>query len=211
MISPAAIPLVSFQAPSFASLLSSQPTSRCLTFACLPRSFCRKLPKILGVRTKKVSLLLFARSGRLKGRAGWIRKKPKVPIIILGAAVMESWDGKFWEVQAISREGIMKPGDLLKTIKPIRSQKTGTLLPREGTFISAIENLGRRLILVDFGSAGKEYLFPEEIVAEWKRFGIKALQCCRKIGSPRRRQKNAKTQTNKALLESLRLDRGSLD
>lgn len=58
----------------------------------------------------------------------------------------------------------MTPGELLKTIKPIRSQKTGILLPREGTFISAIENMGRKLILVDFGQAGKEYLFPEEIV-----------------------------------------------
>jgi len=26
--------------------------------------------------------------------------------------------------------------------------------------------LGRKLILVDFGSAGKEYLFPNEIVEE---------------------------------------------
>ena len=60
----------------------------------------------------------------------------------------------------------MKPGDSLKTIKPIRSQKTGTLLPREGTFISAIENLGRSLILVDFGAAGREYLFLEEVTAE---------------------------------------------
>lgn len=60
----------------------------------------------------------------------------------------------------------MKPGDPLKTKKAIRSQKTGVLLPREGTFIRAVENLGRELILVNFGSAGDEYLFPEEIVAE---------------------------------------------
>jgi hypothetical protein len=60
----------------------------------------------------------------------------------------------------------MKPGDPLKTIKPIRSQKTGTLLPREGVFVSAVENLGRKLILVNFGTAGDEYLFPEEILAE---------------------------------------------
>jgi len=60
----------------------------------------------------------------------------------------------------------MKPGDPLKTIKPIRSQKTGTLLPREGVFVSAVENLGRKLILVNFGTAGHEYLFPEEILAE---------------------------------------------
>jgi hypothetical protein len=60
----------------------------------------------------------------------------------------------------------MKPGDPLKTIKPIRSQKTGTLLPREGVFVSAVENLGRKLILVNFGTAGDEYLFPDEILAE---------------------------------------------
>ena len=60
----------------------------------------------------------------------------------------------------------MKPGDPLKTSKPIRSQKTGTLLPREGVFVRAVENLGRKLILVNFGTAGDEYLFPDEILAE---------------------------------------------
>ncbi len=60
----------------------------------------------------------------------------------------------------------MRPGDRLKTNKPIRSQRTGVLLPREGTFVRAVENLGRELILVNFGNAGDEYLFPEEILAE---------------------------------------------
>ena len=60
----------------------------------------------------------------------------------------------------------MRPGDPLRTIKPIRSQKTGSLLPREGTFVSAVENLGRKLILVNFWNAGYEYLFPEEVLAE---------------------------------------------
>ena len=60
----------------------------------------------------------------------------------------------------------MRPGDPLKTIRPIRSQKTGTLLPREGIFVNAVENLGRKLILVNFGTAGNEYLFPEEILPE---------------------------------------------
>ena len=63
-------------------------------------------------------------------------------------------------------EAAMKPGDPLKTSKAIRSQKTGVLLPREGTFVRAIENLGRELILVNFGTAGYEYLFPEEILPE---------------------------------------------
>lgn len=60
----------------------------------------------------------------------------------------------------------MKPGDMLTTTKPIRSQKTGVVLPRQGIFVSAIENLGRQLILVDFDRVGLEYLFPGEILAE---------------------------------------------
>jgi hypothetical protein len=60
----------------------------------------------------------------------------------------------------------MNPGDPLKTTKPIRSQKTGTILPRQGTFVRAVENMGRQLILVNFGPAGEEYLFPDEIVPE---------------------------------------------
>jgi hypothetical protein len=60
----------------------------------------------------------------------------------------------------------MKTGDLLKTSRPIRSQKTGILLPREGTFVRAVDNLGRQLILVNFGASGQEYLFPNEILPE---------------------------------------------
>jgi hypothetical protein len=66
----------------------------------------------------------------------------------------------------IEMEAFMKPGDALKTIKPIRSQKTGLILPREGKFVGAVENLGRTLILVNFGLAGKEYLFPNEVLSE---------------------------------------------
>jgi hypothetical protein len=40
------------------------------------------------------------------------------------------------------------------------------MLPREGTFVRAVENMGRQLILVNFGTAGEEYLFPHEILAE---------------------------------------------
>jgi hypothetical protein len=64
------------------------------------------------------------------------------------------------------KEVNMSPGDSLKTTKPIRSQKTGVMLPREGTFVRAVENMGRQLILVNFGTAGEEYLFPDEIAAE---------------------------------------------
>lgn len=60
----------------------------------------------------------------------------------------------------------MRTGDPLKTIKPIRSQKTGVVLPRQGTFVRAVENMGRQLILVNFGAAGDEYLFPDEILLE---------------------------------------------
>jgi hypothetical protein len=60
----------------------------------------------------------------------------------------------------------MRPGDLLKTVKPIRSQKTGVLLPREGTFVRMVENMGRQLILVNFGAAGHEYIFPDEVSPE---------------------------------------------
>ena len=64
------------------------------------------------------------------------------------------------------RETTMKTGDSLNVTTLVRSQKTGVLLPRQGTFVREIENLGRKLILVDFGSAGEEYLFPNEISAE---------------------------------------------
>ena len=67
---------------------------------------------------------------------------------------------------ASDKEVNMSPGDSLKTTKPIRSQKTGVMLPREGTFVRAVENMGRQLILVNFGTAGEEYLFPDEILAE---------------------------------------------
>lgn len=60
----------------------------------------------------------------------------------------------------------MRPGDSLRTNKLIRSQRTGVLLPREGTFVRAVENFGRKLILVNFGTAGEEYLFQEEILSE---------------------------------------------
>jgi len=64
------------------------------------------------------------------------------------------------------QEATMKTGDSVKTTKLIRSQKTGVLLPRQGTFVRDVENLGRKLILVDFGPAGEEYLFPNEVLAE---------------------------------------------
>ena len=39
-------------------------------------------------------------------------------------------------------------------------------LPREGVFVGAVKNLGRKLLLVDFGTTGEEYLFPNEVLDE---------------------------------------------
>ena len=57
----------------------------------------------------------------------------------------------------------MKPGEKIRTIMSIRSQRTGLILPRDGIFLSTRENIGRTLILVDFGEAGTAYLLPHEI------------------------------------------------
>ncbi len=57
----------------------------------------------------------------------------------------------------------MKPGEKIRTIMSICSQGTGLILPREGIFVGARENIGRTLIVVDFGEAGTEYLLPHEI------------------------------------------------
>lgn len=59
----------------------------------------------------------------------------------------------------------MKAGDVLTIARPIRSQKTA-LPSRARESSSAIENLGRQLILVNFENVGLEYLFPNEIVAQ---------------------------------------------
>jgi len=56
----------------------------------------------------------------------------------------------------------MKPGEKIRTIVSIRSHRTGLILPRDGIFLSARENIGRTLILVDFGEAETEYLLPHE-------------------------------------------------
>ena len=51
---------------------------------------------------------------------------------------------------------------LIHTTRPIRSQSTGMMLPRTGTVIRELDNLGRHMILARFGNVD-EYLFPEEI------------------------------------------------
>ena len=111
--------------------------------------------------TSQEQLKRFARFGRLKRKPSGVQKK--VPIV-----KVKRRRGTSNSRTAVSdtTEGAMSPGDSLKTVKPIRSQKTGVLLPREGTFVRAVENLGRNLILVNFGTAGEEYLFPDEVLLE---------------------------------------------
>ena len=70
------------------------------------------------------------------------------------------------EILVASHGGVgsnMKQGDKIRISKTIRSHQTGLVLPREGIFLGAIENIGRTLLLVDFGKAGKEYIFDYEV------------------------------------------------
>jgi hypothetical protein len=57
----------------------------------------------------------------------------------------------------------VNPGEKLRIRKLVRSRKTGMALPREGTLVSIIENLGRRLFLVSFADGTSEYLFENEV------------------------------------------------
>lgn len=57
----------------------------------------------------------------------------------------------------------MQPGKKLNLTRAIRSAKTGMLLPREGTFVSMTQNLGRTLLLVEFEGGQHEYLFEYEV------------------------------------------------
>jgi hypothetical protein len=57
----------------------------------------------------------------------------------------------------------MQPGEKLNLTRTIRSAKTGMLLPREGTFVSVTENLGRILLLVEFEGGQHEYVFENEV------------------------------------------------
>jgi hypothetical protein len=57
----------------------------------------------------------------------------------------------------------MTPGVKLRINKLIRSQKTGLVLPNEGTLVHVMENLGRTLLLVAFEGGNFEYLFQEEV------------------------------------------------
>lgn len=54
-------------------------------------------------------------------------------------------------------------GEKLRLKKIVRSQKTGMILPKEGTLVDVTENFGRRLLLVEFGDGNCEYLFDDEV------------------------------------------------
>jgi len=57
----------------------------------------------------------------------------------------------------------MQPGEKLNLNRSIRSAKTGSLLPKEGTLVSVIENLDRTLLLVEFARGHREYVFENEV------------------------------------------------
>ncbi len=57
----------------------------------------------------------------------------------------------------------METGIKLNLTRIIRSPKTGMVLPKEGTLLSVIENLGRTLLLVEFENGRHEYLFDYEV------------------------------------------------
>ena len=64
------------------------------------------------------------------------------------------------------REVLMQPGEKLNLTRRIRSPKTGSLLPKEGTLVSVTENLGRTLLLVEFARGHREYVFENEVELE---------------------------------------------
>jgi hypothetical protein len=73
-----------------------------------------------------------------------------------------------WEVYPERKQDLesrisVKTGEKLKLKKVVRSQKTGMLLPKEGTLVYITENLGRRLLLVAFDDGKCEYLFDDEV------------------------------------------------
>jgi len=79
-------------------------------------------------------------------------------------------DARKWKETSQSqvklREVLMQPGEKLNLTRSIRSAKTGSLLPKEGTLVSVTENLGRTLLLVEFARGHREYVFENEVEFE---------------------------------------------
>ena len=57
----------------------------------------------------------------------------------------------------------IETGTKVSLTRPIRSAKTGMLLPREAILVSISENLGRVLLLVEFANGQREYVFDYEV------------------------------------------------
>jgi hypothetical protein len=77
---------------------------------------------------------------------------------------------KLWEV-------LMQPGEKLNLTRSIRSVKTGSLLPKEGTLVSVTENLGRTLLLVEFARGQLEYVFENEVEFDRDRSSSSNQEC----------------------------------
>ena len=71
----------------------------------------------------------------------------------------------------------MQPREKLNLTRRIRSAKTGSLLPKEGTLISVTENLGRTLLLVEFARGQREYLFENEVEFDRDRSSSPNQEC----------------------------------
>jgi hypothetical protein len=61
------------------------------------------------------------------------------------------------------RVRLVDTGTKIRIKNLVRSQKTGMVLPKEGTLVRVSENLGRRLFLVAFADGNSEYLFAHEV------------------------------------------------
>jgi hypothetical protein len=94
---------------------------------------------------------------------------------VFGESDGEAWrllsqDARKWKEkgqnQVKLREVLMQPGEKLNLTRSIRSAKTGSLLPKEGTLVSVTENLGRTLLLVEFARGHREYVFENEVEFE---------------------------------------------
>jgi hypothetical protein len=59
----------------------------------------------------------------------------------------------------------MQPGEKLSLTRSIRSPKTSSLMPKQGTLVSVTENLGRTS-LVEFKRGRREYVFENEVEFE---------------------------------------------
>src|SRR4030095_11534229 len=112
---------------------------------------------------------------RIKCEGNYLRNAPWPAFVQCLGSQMERHEGcsvKIQERKAKSQnqvklwEVLMQPGEKLNLTRSIRSPKTGSLLPKEGTLVSVTENLGRTLLLVEFTRGHREYVFENEVEVE---------------------------------------------